>query len=56
MFHTNSGSRDHVTPRARSVCTVTMKLIPVRIEDTPSTNTPSTTQPTAPRVLVLYGA
>ncbi len=40
MPHTKSGMRVQVTPGARSVCTVTRKLRPVRIDENPRTKTP----------------
>ncbi len=43
MVHTKSGNRYQVIPAMRSVCTVTMKLRPVKIEENPVMNTPITT-------------
>src|SRR3546814_5169404 len=39
---TNSGRRNQPSPGARSVCTLTMKLIAVKIDEKPTTNTPQT--------------
>ena len=36
----NSGSLNQVSPGARSLCTVTMKFSPVKIELKPIMNTP----------------
>ena len=38
---TNSGSRNHVMPGARSMWIVARKLTPVAIEEKPTMNTPS---------------
>ena len=37
---TQPSQRHHVRPGARSVCTLTMKFSPVRIDENPSTSTP----------------
>ena len=39
----NSGSRNQVSPGARSLWIVTMKLSPVSIDENPAMNTPVTT-------------
>ena len=39
--HTNNGSRNHVSPGARMRWMVTMKLRPVRIDEKPTTSTPT---------------
>ena len=38
---TNNGMRNQVMPGARSLCVVTTKFSPVRIEEKPTTMTPS---------------
>ena len=53
MLHTNSGRRIQVMPGARSVCTVTMKFMPVMIEEKPTTKTPSKSGNTSVGVVVL---
>ena len=40
MDHRKSGRRNHVSPGARIVWIVTMKLRPVRIEENPEMKTP----------------
>ena len=52
----NSGMRNHVSPGARIVCIVTMKLRPVRIEEKPVMNTPIAIAITCVfEYVVLYG-
>ncbi len=49
----NSGMRNQVMPRGRSLWIVTMKFRPVRIELKPSRKAPKTTQITAVDVCTL---
>ena len=46
--HTNSGRRNQVSPGARILWVVTMKLMPVRIDEKPTMNTPVAAASTAP--------
>ena len=39
MPHTNSGMSNQPMPGARSLCTVAMKLMPVKIDEKPRMNT-----------------
>jgi len=45
--HTNSGRRNQVRPGARSLWVVTMKLMPLRIEEKPTMPMPISTVVTA---------
>ena len=53
MAQTKSGSRIQVTPGARMVWTVTMKLRPVTIDPMPRMKAPSSTGATVVTVVVL---
>ena len=44
---------NHPMPGARSLCTVAMKLIPVKIEENPSTKAAPVISVTVPVVVVL---
>ena len=48
-------ARAQVQPGARIVCTVTRKLTPVRIDENPSTKTPSVIEMTEFDDCTLYG-
>ena len=51
--HRNSGMRNQVMPGGRSLCTVTMKFRPVKIELKPRMNAPNVAGTTAVFVVVL---
>ena len=56
IAQTNSGRRNQVIPGARIVCTVTIKLSPVRIDENPLIKIPSPTAMTYVfENVVLYG-
>ena len=55
MPQTNRGSLIQLRPGARRVCTVTMKLRPVRMEEKPRMNTPISTGKTCVGVVLEYG-
>ena len=55
MLQQNSGMRNQVMPRGRSLWIVTMKFSPVKIELKPRQTTPVSTQITGVDVWMLYG-